>query len=85
MAQKKGGGSTRNGRDSQPKMLGVKVFGGQKINAGGIIVRQRGTQFHPGTGVGMGRDHTLFALVDGAVSFDVKGAQNRRTVFVTPV
>jgi len=85
MAQKKGGGSTRNGRDSQPKMLGVKVFGGQKINAGGIIVRQRGTQFHPGIGVGMGRDHTLFALVDGAVSFDVKGAQNRRTVFVTPV
>ncbi len=85
MAQKKGGGSTRNGRDSQPKMLGVKVFGGQKINAGGIIVRQRGTQFHAGTGVGMGRDHTLFALLDGAVSFDVKGAQNRRTVFVKPV
>jgi large subunit ribosomal protein L27 len=84
MAQKKGGGSTRNGRDSQPKMLGVKVFGGQKINAGGIIVRQRGTQFHAGTGVGMGRDHTLFALLDGAVSFDVKGAQNRRTVFVKP-
>jgi large subunit ribosomal protein L27 len=85
MAQKKGGGSTRNGRDSQPKMLGVKVYGGQKIQAGGIIVRQRGTQFHAGVGVGMGRDHTLFALVDGAVSFDVKGAQNRRTVFVTPV
>jgi large subunit ribosomal protein L27 len=84
MAQKKGGGSTRNGRDSQPKMLGVKVFGGQKINSGGIIVRQRGTQFHAGTGVGMGRDHTLFALLDGAVSFDVKGAQNRRTVFVKP-
>jgi large subunit ribosomal protein L27 len=84
MAQKKGGGSTRNGRDSQPKMLGVKVYGGQKIQAGGIIVRQRGTQFHAGVGVGMGRDHTLFALVDGAVSFDVKGAQNRRTVFVTP-
>ena len=85
MAQKKGGGSTRNGRDSQPKMLGVKVFGGQTINAGGIIVRQRGTQFHPGTGVGVGRDHTLFALVDGAVSFDVKGAGKRRTVFVKPV
>ena len=85
MAQKKGGGSTRNGRDSQPKMLGVKVYGGQKIQAGGIIVRQRGTQFHAGVGVGMGRDHTLFALVDGAVSFDVKGAQNRRTVAVTPV
>ena len=72
MAQKKGGGSTRNGRDSQPKMLGVKVFGGQQIQAGGIIVRQRGTRFHAGTGVGMGRDHTLFALVDGAVSFDTK-------------
>jgi large subunit ribosomal protein L27 len=85
MAQKKGGGSTRNGRDSQPKMLGVKVFGGQTIHAGGIIVRQRGTQFHAGTGVGMGRDHTLFALQDGAVSFDVKGAQNRRTVFVKPL
>ena len=85
MAQKKGGGSTRNGRDSQPKMLGVKVFGGQKIQAGGIIVRQRGTKFHAGTGVGMGTDHTLFALVDGAVSFDTKGAQNRQTVFVKPV
>ncbi|MDP1650781.1 MAG: 50S ribosomal protein L27 [Rubrivivax sp.] len=85
MAQKKGGGSTRNGRDSQPKMLGVKVFGGQQIHAGGIIVRQRGTRFHAGVGVGMGRDHTLFALVDGAVSFDIKGAQNRQTVFVKPV
>jgi large subunit ribosomal protein L27 len=85
MAQKKGGGSTRNGRDSQPKMLGVKVFGGQVINAGGIIVRQRGTKFHAGRGVGMGRDHTLFALVDGTVSFDIKGSQNRQTVFVTPV
>jgi large subunit ribosomal protein L27 len=85
MAQKKGGGSTRNGRDSQPKMLGVKVFGGQAIHAGGIIVRQRGTRFHPGTNVGIGRDHTLFALVDGQVSFAVKGALNRQTVFVTPV
>ena len=84
MAQKKGGGSTRNGRDSQPKMLGVKVFGGQAIHAGGIIVRQRGTRFHPGTNVGIGRDHTLFALVDGKVSFAIKGAQNRQTVFVTP-
>jgi large subunit ribosomal protein L27 len=84
MAQKKGGGSTRNGRDSQPKMLGVKVYGGQKILAGGIIVRQRGTKFHAGTNVGMGRDHTLFALVDGSVSFDVKGEKNRQTVFVTP-
>jgi large subunit ribosomal protein L27 len=82
MAQKKGGGSTRNGRDSQPKMLGVKVFGGQQIPAGSIIVRQRGTQFHPGTNVGMGRDHTLFALVDGEVSYTVKGEKNRRTVSV---
>ena len=85
MAQKKGGGSTRNGRDSKPKMLGVKVYGGQSIAAGGIIVRQRGTKFHPGTNVGMGRDHTLFALVDGSVSFKVKGSDNRQTVFVTPV
>ena len=85
MAQKKGGGSTRNGRDSQPKMLGVKVYGGQRIQAGGIIVRQRGTRFHAGTGVGMGRDHTLFALVDGAVSFDTMGALKRQTVFVKPV
>jgi large subunit ribosomal protein L27 len=85
MAQKKGGGSTRNGRDSQPKMLGVKVFGGQVIPAGSIIVRQRGTQFHGGTNVGTGKDHTLFALVDGTVSFDVKGPRNQRTVFVTPV
>jgi large subunit ribosomal protein L27 len=85
MAQKKGGGSTRNGRDSQPKMLGVKAFGGQTVLAGSIIVRQRGTRFHAGTNVGMGRDHTLFALVDGTVSFDVKGSANRKTVFVTPV
>jgi large subunit ribosomal protein L27 len=85
MAQKKGGGSTRNGRDSQPKMLGVKAFGGQSVLAGSIIVRQRGTRFHPGVGVGIGKDHTLFALVDGTVSFATKGAQNRQTVFVTPV
>ncbi len=85
MAQKKGGGSTRNGRDSQPKMLGVKVFGGQVIPAGSIIVRQRGTRFHAGTNVGTGRDHSLFALVDGQVSFDVKGPQNRKVVSVTPV
>jgi large subunit ribosomal protein L27 len=84
MAQKKGGGSTRNGRDSQPKMLGVKAYGGELISAGSIIVRQRGTRFHAGSNVGMGRDHTLFALVDGKVSFDVKGANNRKTVFVTP-
>ncbi len=85
MAQKKGGGSTRNGRDSQPKMLGVKAFGGQLISAGAIIVRQRGTKFHPGTNVGQGKDHTLFALVDGHVSFAVKGALNKHTIFVTPV
>jgi len=82
MAQKKGGGSTRNGRDSQPKMLGVKVFGGQAITAGAIIVRQRGTKFHAGTNVGVGKDHTLFALADGEVSFAVKGPQNRQTVSV---
>jgi large subunit ribosomal protein L27 len=85
MAQKKGGGSTRNGRDSQPKMLGVKVYGGQVVPAGSIIVRQRGTRFHAGPNVGTGRDHSLFALVDGTVSFTVKGALNRKTVVVTPV
>jgi large subunit ribosomal protein L27 len=84
MAQKKGGGSTRNGRDSKPKMLGVKVFGGQQVSAGSIIVRQRGTRFHTGTNVGIGKDHTLFALTDGAVSFETKGALNRQTVFVKP-
>jgi large subunit ribosomal protein L27 len=84
MAQKKGGGSTRNGRDSKPKMLGVKVYGGQVVSAGAIIVRQRGTKFHAGTNVGMGRDHTLFAMVDGTVSFDIKGALNKQTVFVSP-
>ena len=82
MAQKKGGGSTRNGRDSQPKMLGVKVFGGQAVPAGSIIVRQRGTRFHAGPNVAMGRDHTLFALIDGKVSFAVKGPLNRQTVSV---
>ena len=85
MAQKKGGGSTPNGRDSQPKMLGVKAFGGQVIPAGSIIVRQRGTKFHAGTNVAMGRDHTLFALVDGTVSFKVKGELNRHTVNITPL
>ena len=84
MAQKKGGGSTRNGRDSQPKMLGVKAYGGQAINAGSIIVRQRGTKFHAGVNVGMGRDHTLFALVDGKVGFATKGALNRQTVSIIP-
>ena len=84
MAQKKGGGSTRNGRDSQPKMLGVKAYGGQSVPAGSIIVRQRGTKFHPGTNVGVGKDHTLFALVDGHVSFSTKGALSKHTVSVTP-
>ncbi|HYE71444.1 MAG TPA: 50S ribosomal protein L27 [Ramlibacter sp.] len=84
MAQKKGGGSTRNGRDSQPKMLGVKAFGGELISAGSIIVRQRGTKFHPGTNVGIGKDHTLFALVDGHVSFKVQGSLNKHTVSVVP-
>ena len=84
MAQKKGGGSTRNGRDSKPKMLGVKAYGGELISAGSIIVRQRGTRFHPGTNVGVGKDHTLFALVDGHVTFAVKGAMNKSTVSVVP-
>jgi len=83
MAQKKGGGSTRNGRDSKPKMLGVKVYGGQWVSAGSIIVRQRGTRLHPGNNVGLGRDHTLFALKDGHVSFGTKGALSKHTVNVT--
>ena len=84
MAQKKGGGSTRNGRDSESKRLGVKVYGGQSIHAGGIIVRQRGTKVHPGTTVGMGKDHTLFALIDGQVEFGVKGALKKAQVSVLP-
>jgi len=84
MAHKKGGGTTRNGRDSESKRLGVKVYGGQTINAGGIIVRQRGTKLHAGENVGMGKDHTLFALVDGKVQFAIKGAQKRHTVMVVP-
>jgi large subunit ribosomal protein L27 len=82
MAHKKGVGSSRNGRDSNPKYLGVKIYGGQAIEAGNIIVRQRGTQFHAGQGVGLGRDHTLFALVDGTVEFKVRGENNRRFVSV---
>ncbi len=85
MAQKKGGGSTRNGRDSQAKRLGVKAYGGQTIPAGSIIVRQRGTKFHPGVNVGIGKDHTLYSLVDGTVQFAIKGALNKRTVSVVPV
>jgi large subunit ribosomal protein L27 len=84
MASKKGGGSTRNGRDSESKRLGVKVYGGQAINAGSIIIRQRGTRVHAGTNVGMGKDHTLYALVDGHVKFSVRGALNRHTVSVEP-
>ena len=82
MAHKKAGGSSRNGRDCNPKYLGVKIYGGQAIEAGNIIVRQRGTQFHPGMGVGLGRDHTLFALIDGKVEFTTKGPKQRRTVNV---
>ena len=82
MAHKKAAGSSRNGRDSNPKMLGVKIFGGQAITAGNIIVRQRGTEFHAGEGVGMGRDHTLFALNDGVVKFATKGKFTRRYVMV---
>lgn len=82
MAHKKAGGSTRNGRDSESKRLGVKLFGGQQVVAGNIIVRQRGTEFHPGENMGMGRDHTLFALVDGKVKFDIKGPKNRRYVSI---
>ena len=84
MAHKKAGGSSRNGRDSQAKRLGVKVFGNQEISAGAIIVRQRGTQFHAGRNVGLGRDHTLFSLVDGVVHFDVRGENSRRVVSVEP-
>ena len=82
MAHKKAGGSTRNGRDSESKRLGVKVYGGQSINAGGIIVRQRGTKFHPGDNVGIGKDHTLFATADGKVKFEVKGAKNRTFISI---
>ena len=84
MAHKKAGGSSRNGRDSQSKRLGVKVFGGQDISAGAIIVRQRGTQFHPGTNVGIGRDHTLYARVAGKVEYSVKGSGNKKTVSILP-
>ena len=84
MAQKKGGGSTRNGRDSQPKMLGVKVYGGQAVSAGSIIVRQRGTKFHAGTNVGMGRDHTLFAKETGVVNF-VRKSGGKTFVNIQPL
>ena len=82
MAHKKAGGSTRNGRDSQSKRLGIKRFGGESVTSGNIIVRQRGTHFHPGVNVGCGHDHTLFAKVDGMVKFEVKGPKSRRYVSV---
>lgn len=82
MAHKKAGGSTRNGRDSHSKRLGVKRFGGEQVKAGNILVRQRGTRFHPGANVGCGRDHTLFAKADGQVVFRIAGPKNRRTVSV---
>ena len=84
MAQKKGGGSTRNGRDSKPKMLGVKAYGGQFVSAGSIIVRQRGTRVHAGRNVGMGKDHTLFALMDGVVTFGITGPKSNKVVSITP-
>lgn len=84
MAHKKGVGSTRNGRDSNPKMLGVKKFGGEFVIPGNIIVRQRGTRIHPGANVGIGKDHTLFALVEGNVEFDHKGAKGKK-VNVVPL
>ena len=82
MAHKKAGGSTRNGRDSESKRLGVKRFGGESVLAGNIIVRQRGTKFHAGVNVGIGRYHTLFALTDGKVKFEVKGANNRKFISI---
>ncbi len=82
MAHKKAGGSSKNGRDSESKRLGVKRFGGELVAAGNILVRQRGTQFHPGVNVGLGRDHTLFALASGRVRFETKGPKNRRRVSI---
>ena len=82
MAHKKAGGSSKNGRDSESKRLGVKIFGGEQVVAGNIIVRQRGTKFHPGVNVGVGRDHTLFARADGRVKFEKKGPKNRQFVSV---
>jgi large subunit ribosomal protein L27 len=82
MAHKKAGGSSRNGRDSESKRLGVKIFGGQRVTAGSILVRQRGTRFHNGVNVGCGRDHTLFATAHGVVKFEVKGPKNRKYVSV---
>jgi large subunit ribosomal protein L27 len=85
MATKKAGGSSRNGRDSNPKYLGTKRYGGEKVTAGSIIVRQRGTKINPGVNVGVGRDHTLFAKIDGIVKFTNKGPQNRKFANIEPV
>jgi len=82
MAHKKAGGSSRNGRDSESKRLGIKRYAGEAVRAGNILVRQRGTAFHPGVNVGLGKDHTLFALAEGKVRFDIKGPKSRRTVSV---
>ena len=84
MAHKKAGGSTRNGRDSESKRLGVKIYGGETISAGSIIIRQRGTRVHNGVNVGCGKDHTLFAKADGVVKFEVKGPKKRQYVSVVP-
>ena len=84
MAHKKAGGSTKNGRDSESKRLGVKRFGGQEVSAGSIIVRQRGTRFHAGVNVGIGRDHTLFAKSNGVVKFETRGPKNRKFVSIEP-
>ena len=85
MAHKKGAGSSRNGRESHSKRLGVKLYGGQVAKAGNIIVRQRGTQFHPGSNVGIGRDHTIFALIDGYVKFYMRGFKSRVFISILPV
>ncbi len=85
MAHKKAGGSSRNGRDSESKRLGIKRYAGEQVRAGNILVRQRGTQFHPGLNVGIGKDDTLYAKADGKVVFEVKGARSRRTVSITAI
>ena len=85
MAHKKAGGSSRNGRDSESKRLGVKAYGGELITAGSIIIRQRGTRMHAGENVGIGKDHTLFALVDGHVKFSIKGSQRRKMANIVPM
>ena len=84
MAHKKAGGSSRNGRDSESKRLGIKAYGGELVNAGSILVRQRGTQFHPGRNVGIGKDHTLFATMTGTVKYSQHGPKNKPTVSIEP-